>query len=109
MELVILRFEGFEEHDAIGPHEVFGIAADHQPALSVSSRTLAAADRVTGARGPTVAPDGPLEAVDPDLVVGPGGGWNDRAEAGAWAEAAQGAIPEAIDRLHGEGVTLAGV
>lgn len=39
----------------------------------------------------------------------PGGGWNDRAASGAWAEAERGAVPATITRLHDAGATIAGV
>ena len=109
MELVILLFDGVEELDFVGPFEVLATAADFEPDLSVSLRTLEAVERVTASHGLRVEPDGPLDEVDPDLVVVPGGGWNDRAGAGAWAEAERGAIPDALARLHDGGATVAGV
>lgn len=109
MELAILLFEGFEELDAVGPYEVLATAADVEPDLSVSLRALDDAERVTASHGLRVEPDGPLDAIDPDVVVVPGGGWNDRAEAGARAEAERGDVPEALSRLHDGGATVAGV
>lgn len=109
MDLCIVIFDGFEELDTIGPYQVFGIAADFQPDFTVSLRTLEAAESVTAAHGLDVVPDGRLDDIDPDIVVVPGGGWNDRRDAGAWAEAEGGAIPEALTRLHDRGSTVAGV
>ena len=109
MELAILLFDGVEELDFVGPYEVLATAADFEPDLSVSLRTLDEVERVTASHGLRVEPDGPLDAVDPNVVVVPGGGWNDRSDAGAWAEAERGAIPDAIARLHGDGATVAGV
>lgn len=109
MDLCIVIFDGFEELDTIGPYQVFGIAADFQPDFTVSLRTLEAAESVTAAHGLDVVPDGRLDDIDPDIVVVPGGGWNDRRDAGAWAEAEGGAIPEALNRLHDRGSTVAGV
>ena len=109
MELVILLFDGVEELDFVGPFEVLATAADFEPELSVSLRTLDEAERVTASHGLRVEPDGTLDAVDPDVVVVPGGGWNDRDDAGAWAEAERGAIPDALARLHDDGATVAGV
>jgi len=109
MELAILLFDGVEELDFVGPFEVLATAADFEPDLSVSLRTLDDAERVTASHGLRVEPDGTLDEVDPDLVVVPGGGWNDRAGAGAWAEAERGDVPDALARLHDGGTTVAGV
>ncbi|HKJ60242.1 MAG TPA: DJ-1/PfpI family protein [Halobacteriales archaeon] len=109
MDLAILLFDGVEELDFVGPFEVLATAADFEPDLSVSLRTLDDAERVTASHGLRVEPDGTLDEVDPDLVVVPGGGWNDRAGAGAWAEAERGDVPDALARLHDGGTTVAGV
>jgi transcriptional regulator GlxA family with amidase domain len=55
-----------------------------------------------------VQPEGVL-ADDVDLVLVPGGGWNDRSERGAWAEARRGELPAAIARLHRAGVAVGSV
>lgn len=109
MDVAILLFEGFDELDAIGPYEVFDNARVAGADCTVTLRTVAPVERVTASHGLRVEPDGTLAAVDPDLVVVPGGGWNTRGEAGAWAEAEDGAIPDALADLHAEGVTLASV
>lgn len=106
----ILCFDGFEELDAIGPYEVLQVAASRGVSLDVSLVTLEARDRVTAANGLRIDPDGVLSvAAPPDVVVVPGGGWNDRGSAGAWAEAERGAVPDALAGLHGAGTTLAAV
>lgn len=109
MDVAIVVFDGFEELDAIGPYEVFASAADTEPDCSVSLRTLTDTDQVTAAHGLLVEPDGRLDAIDPDLVVVPGGGWNDRDGTGAWAEAQRGTLPGAVAELHETGATVAGV
>lgn len=76
---------------------------------TVSLRMLEPVERVTASHGLRVEPEGTLETVGPDLVVVPGGGWNARGEAGAWAEAERGAIPDALSQLSDEGVTVAAV
>jgi transcriptional regulator GlxA family with amidase domain len=106
----ILCFDGFEELDAIGPYEVLQVAASRGVSLDVSLVTLEARDRVTAANGLRIDPDGVLSvAAPPDVVVVPGGGWNDRGSAGAWAEAERGAVPDALAGLHDAGTTLAAV
>ena len=109
MDLAILLFDGVEELDFVGPFEVLATAAGFETDLSVSLRTLDDVERVSASHGLRVEPDGTLDEVDPDLVVVPGGGWNDRAGAGAWAEAERGTIPDALARLHDGGTTVAGV
>lgn len=108
MQIVVLAYPGFDELDVVGPYRVFAGAADTVD-LSVSIRTLEPAERVTASKGLTIEPDGVLEDVDPDLVVVPGGGWNDRSEESAWSEAERGVIPEAVADLHQRGVTIASV
>lgn len=106
----ILCFDGFEELDAIGPYETLQVAASRGVSLDVSLVTLEARDRVTAANGLRIDPDGVLSvAAPPDVVVVPGGGWNDRGSAGAWAEAERGAVPDALAGLHDAGTTLAAV
>lgn len=108
MEVAVLIFEGFDELDAIGPYEVLrnaSLGAD----LRVRLLTLEPADEVTGSHGLRVRPDGALDGTSVDLVVVPGGGWNDRAEKGAWGEAQRGALPEVVARLHESGATVASV
>jgi transcriptional regulator GlxA family with amidase domain len=108
MEIVVLAYPGFDELDVVGPYRVFAGAADTVD-LSVSIRTLESTERVTASKGLTIEPVGVLGDADPDLVVVPGGGWNDRSEESAWAEAERGVIPEAVAGLHERGVTIASV
>ncbi|PSP54946.1 AraC family transcriptional regulator [Halobacteriales archaeon QS_1_67_19] len=107
--IAIVLYKGFDEMDAVGPYEVFSNAADRGCELSVSLRTLGPADRVTASHGLVVEPDGRLADAEPDVVVVPGGGWNDRAAAGARAEVQKGDLPAALADLHERGVTLAAV
>lgn len=109
MEIAILVYDGFDELDAIGPYEVFANAADAGADCSVSLRTIDPTETVTASHGLTIQPDGPLNAVDPDLLVVPGGGWNDRSAAGAWSVAEDGTAPDRIRALHDDGVSVAGV
>ena len=109
MNCVILLFDGFDELDAIGPYEVSANAANAGADCTPSLRTIDDTDRVTASHGLRVEPDGQLDAVEPDLLVIPGGGWNDRGETGTWAEAERGVIPEAIAEAAERGTTIAGV
>jgi transcriptional regulator GlxA family with amidase domain len=99
----VLVFDGVDELDALGPYEVFKNAGD-----DVALVTLEGARTVTGSHGlrfeTTAAP-----RVGAQLLVVPGGGWNDRAPAGAYAEAHAGPIPAAIAGAFARGVQLAAV
>lgn len=108
--IAVLCYDGFDELDVIGPFEAFEMAADEGTSLDVSLVTLPPRTQVTAAHGLRIEPDGVLPVDDPpDVVIVPGGGWNDRRPAGAWAEAERGAVPDALARLYDAGTTLAGV
>jgi transcriptional regulator GlxA family with amidase domain len=109
MNVEVALFEGFEALDAIGPAEVlrYGQAADTD--LTVSLTTLEGARTVEASQGLRVEADGALGEGGPDIVVVPGGGWNTRSAAGAWAEAERGDLPERLADLHGQGAAIAGV
>ena len=110
MRVAILLFDGFQELDAIGPFEVLGIAARRGADLDVELLTLDGAEEVVATHGLRVRPHGRLTAEErPDVVVVPGGGWNDRGAVGAWAEAERGDLPRALARLHAAGTTVATV
>lgn len=109
MEIAILVYDGFDELDAIGPYEVFANAVSAGADCSVSLRTVERTETVTASHALTIEPDGPLSAVDPNLLVVPGGGWNDRSAVGAWSVAEAGTIPDLLAEYHDDGVTLAGV
>jgi transcriptional regulator GlxA family with amidase domain len=108
-EIAIVVYDGFDELDAVAPYEVFSSAAARGCDLDVSLRTLDVTESVTASHGLRIGVDGPLADADPDLVVVPGGGWNDRADASAWAEAEKGDLPRALADLRERGVELAAV
>ena len=104
MRIAVVVFEGFDELDAIGPLEVLRNAATMGGAgLQVDLVALDGAAEVTGSHGLRVRPDGPLDPDRTDLLVVPGGGWNDRAPQGARAEAERGELPAAIAAAHRAG------
>lgn len=108
MHVGVLLYDGFDEMDAVGPFEVFANAARAGADCEVGLYTLDGTDRVTASHGMRVEPNGPLpDGVD--LLVVPGGGWNDRDRPGAWTEAERGAIPDAIADAHERGATVASV
>ena len=124
MNVDILLYEGFDELDAVGPFEVFQNAdgaadAVLDPAQDVPHRcrarfvTLEPTGLVTASHGMRVDPDATLPDPDhedaPHVLVVPGGGWNDRSEAGARAEYERGAISEAVARHYDAGCVVASV
>ena len=110
MRIAVVVFDGFDELDAIGPLEVLrNAAAMGQVDLSVELVALDGAAQVTGSHGLVVRTDGRLDPDRTDLVVIPGGGWNDRGAQGAWAEAERGDLPAAIAAAHEAGAVVATV
>ena len=108
MNVAIVLFEGFDELDAVGPYEVFQLAGRYGGDLSAELVTLEQTDRVVARSGMSVEPHGTLAEANPDLLVVPGGGWNDEGP-GVRTEYDRGEIPERIGRQHANGVTVASV
>ena len=110
MRVAVIVFEGFDELDAIGPLEVLRNAAAMGAAdLSVELVALDGSAEVTGSHGLRVRTDGQLDPGRTDLLVIPGGGWNDRGAHGAWAEAKRGDLPVAIAAASRAGAVVATV
>jgi len=110
MRVAVVVFEGFDELDAIGPLEVLrNAAAMGATDLSVALVALDGAAEVTGSHGLRVRTDGRLDPDRTDLLVVPGGGWNDRGAHGAWAEAERGDLPAAIAAAAEGGAVVATV
>ncbi|QLG62419.1 DJ-1/PfpI family protein [Halorarum salinum] len=110
MDVAILLYEGFDELDAVGPFEAFRYAEEKGADLHARPVTLDGAATVTASHGMRVEPEGTLpDPGEVDLLVVPGGGWNDRGEEGAWAEYERGAVPDAVAAHHDAGATVASV
>ncbi len=103
----IVLFDGWDELDALAPYEVLRQAERRGAPLSCMLVTLGEAREVEGANGLRIRSAGPLG--HPDWLVVPGGGWGDRAERGAWAEARRGELPRAIAAAHARGAKIASV
>lgn len=92
-----------------GPFELF----EHPREAGTDSRTTVCTvdnrEMITASHGLSIAVSATLADLDPDLLVVLGGQWVTRGETGTWAEAERGTIPEAITRLHDEGVDVGGV
>lgn len=107
MDAQIVIFDGVDDLDAFGPFEVLANAAHAGADVRVTLVTLEPVDEITTSHGAVVKPHGVLTT--PDLLVVPGGGWNDRAAQGARAEAERGDLPTAAARLHAQGAVVASV
>ena len=102
MKIEILLFDGFDDLDAFGPFEVLTGAG-----LDTRFVTIEPRETVRSSHGATIVPEGVLG--DPDLVLVPGGGWNDRETGGVYLEARRGVIPEALRRRHEAGRRIGSV
>jgi transcriptional regulator GlxA family with amidase domain len=100
MRIEVVVFEGFDEMDAVGPYEVFGNAAEATPSWEVVLVGAAGAGVVRAAHGLRVVAEAGLgEHGQPDAIVVPGGGWGNRAPAGAWHESQEGNLPRDLAEL----------
>lgn len=108
MRCEVLLYDGFDELDALAPWEVLSSFADVRDDLDAALVTLDGAATVRAAHGTVVTPHRRLSD-DLDLLVVPGGGWNDRSEQGAWAQAQLGVLPRAIRERHERGTVVASV
>lgn len=108
MDVAVLLFEGFDELDAVAPYEVFQTAAEFGAELGVSLVTLAPTRHVTASHGLAVEPDDVLIGT-PDLVLVPGGGWNDADGGGVRGAVEDGQLPDRLATLYDGGATIASV
>lgn len=108
MRIEIVIFDGFDEVDAIGPFEVLRNAARAVDDLEVELVGAAGGGLVTGGHGLRATVDRGLSGTA-DVVIVPGGGWNDRAPQGARAEADRGELPARLAELHRAGARVASV
>ena len=111
--VAVVCYEGFDELDAVGPYEVFRSANAAGAPVDADLMTVEGDGLVTASHGLRVEPDGRLPEPDagdaPDVVLAPGGGWNDRADTGAWAASRRGTVPEALAAHHEAGAVVAAV
>jgi transcriptional regulator GlxA family with amidase domain len=100
MRIEIVVFDGFDEMDALGPYEICANAAEAASHWEVRLVGAAGGGVVTGAHGLRVLTDfGLAEHGQPGAIVVPGGGWGDRAAAGAWHEAQEGNLTRDLAEL----------
>jgi transcriptional regulator GlxA family with amidase domain len=108
MRIEVLLYPGFDELDALAPWEVLSLLTRGRDDVDAALVSLDGEALVRGSHGVVVAPHRALsERVD--VLVVPGGGWNDRSEQGAWAEARRRDVPAAIRARHDAGALVASV
>ncbi|HEX8083402.1 MAG TPA: DJ-1/PfpI family protein [Solirubrobacteraceae bacterium] len=108
MRIEIVVYDGFDELDAIGPFEVLRNAATVVEDLDVELVGENGGGEVVASHGMRLVVEGGLSG-DADLVIVPGGGWNDRAPQGARAVAERGELPRRLAELHDAGARMASV
>jgi transcriptional regulator GlxA family with amidase domain len=108
MRCEVILYDGFDELDALAPWEVLSSFADLRDDFDAALVSLDGAAPVRAAHGTLVTPHRALsESVD--VLVVPGGGWNDRSDEGAWAQAQRGTLPQAVRERHERGALVASV
>jgi transcriptional regulator GlxA family with amidase domain len=108
MRCEVLLYEGFDELDALAPWEVLEGVARVRDDLDAALVSLEGEAPVRGAHETLVTPHRALSQ-RVDVLVVPGGGWNDRSQEGAWAQAQRGELPAAIRARHDAGALVASV
>jgi transcriptional regulator GlxA family with amidase domain len=109
MNVDVVLYDGFDDLDAIAPYEVLcGVAHAVADGSEVALVALDGPREVVSAHGMTVRAHRGL-ADRPDVLIVPGGGWNDGRALGARAEVARGELPAAIAQRHAAGALVASV
>lgn len=99
----IVLYAGFDELDAVGPFEVLVNAGFDTRLVRLDGEGV-----VVGSHGLSVnAAGAPRD--DADLLIVPGGGWNNRAVEGAWGEAERGTLPAFVRARYERGLPVASV
>ena len=108
MRCEVLLYDGFDELDALAPWEVLSDVGRARDDVDVALVTLDGDAPVRAAHGAVITPHRALSD-HVDLLVVPGGGWNDRSRSGAWSEVGRGVLPAAIRARHEHGAVVASV
>jgi transcriptional regulator GlxA family with amidase domain len=108
MRCEVLLYDGFDELDALAPWEVLSGIGRARDDVDVALVTLEGDAPVRASHGAVIAPHRALsERVE--LLIVPGGGWNDRSRTGAWSEVERGVLPPAIAARHEAGAIVGSV
>src|SRR4051812_5554844 len=104
LKIAVLIYDGFDELDALGPYEVLKNAALAGADARVNLVTVEPATSATGNHGVSVAAHGFLRD-GVDVLIVPGGTWEELNEPGARAVFERGALPQRVAALHARGTT----
>jgi transcriptional regulator GlxA family with amidase domain len=108
MRCEVVLYDGFDELDALAPWEVLSGIGRARDDVDVALVTLDGDVPVRASHGAVITPHRALSE-QVDLLVVPGGGWNDRSRTGAWSEVERGVLPEAIRARHDGGAIVGSV
>jgi transcriptional regulator GlxA family with amidase domain len=108
MRCEVLLYDGFDELDGLAPWEVLSEIGRARDDVDVALVTLEGDAPVRASHGAVITPHRALSE-QVDLLIVPGGGWNDRSRAGAWSEVERGALPQAIRARHEGGAIVGSV
>jgi putative intracellular protease/amidase len=103
MNIEILLFDGVDELDVIGPFSALANAGIDVALVAETGARQVRTDHGTALSASRAA------APTPEVLIVPGGGWLDRADAGAWAEARRGVLPRLIADRAATGTVVAAV
>jgi transcriptional regulator GlxA family with amidase domain len=110
MQIDIVLFPGFDELDAIAPHEVLHNASALGADFQVRFVSDGGPAEIVAAHGARIHSHAALDRPEcPELVIVPGGGWAGGAKAGVRAEIERGVIPARIAESYAAGASLAAV
>jgi len=108
MRCEVLLYDGFDELDALAPWEVLSDIGRARDEVDVALVTHDGDAPVRASHGAVITPHRALSQ-QVDLLIVPGGGWNDRSRSGAWSEVERGVLPQAIRARHEGGAIAASV
>jgi transcriptional regulator GlxA family with amidase domain len=108
MRCEVLLYDGCDELDALAPWEVLSDIGRARDEVDVALVTLDGDAPIRASHGALITPHRALSE-HVDLLVVPGGGWNDRSRSGAWSEVERGVLPAAIRARHAGGALVASV
>jgi transcriptional regulator GlxA family with amidase domain len=108
MRCEVLLYDGFDELDALAPWEVLSEVARAREDVDAALVSVDGDTPVRASHGALITPHRALSE-QVDLLIVPGGGWNDRSRSGAWSEVERGVLPAAIRTRHDNGALVASV
>ena len=109
MRIGIIIYDGFDELDAIGPLEVFRVAASFGADLQADLVTREPQAIVTASHGVGIVPDCCYSAGAFQALLVTGGRWLDRTGQGAWTQVQQGDWLPLLEAEADAGTTMLSV